>query len=44
MKNFTTRMGFEPNIAELNGLAIQHLNHYIHLIHYVLAFDFKKLK
>ena len=26
-------MRFEPNIAELNGLAIQHLNHYIHLIH-----------
>ena len=25
MKNFTTRMGFEPTRAELNGLAIQQL-------------------
>ena len=27
MKNFTTRMGFEPTRAEHNGLAVHRLNH-----------------
>ena len=27
MKNYTTRMGFEPTRAEHNGLAIHRLNH-----------------